>query len=81
LISKLSFHAIDWTALRSIVIDRRKPDHSPQWHRCGGEQDQAVPGHDVAIPVDVKARGGARGWLQRPKVSTMRIRPPQQGQG
>ena len=40
----------------------------------------AVPGHDGA-PVAAAARGGARGCIQRSKVSMTRMRPPQHGQG
>ena len=39
-----------------------------------------MPGHD-GISVAVRARGGARGCIQRSNVSMMRMRPPQQGQG
>ena|SRR5271154_5415171 len=58
----------------------RAPFHSQEPRGFDVEEDQAVPGHDGA-PVASAARGGARGWVQRSKVSMMRMRPPQQGQG
>jgi hypothetical protein len=62
------------------VRDGRTSDHSPERHGGDVEEDQAVPGHDD-VPVAAGARGGARGCIQRSKVSMMRMRPPQQGQG
>ena len=40
-----------------------------------------MPGHGVIIPVDAGEAGGARGCIQRWKVSMMIMRPPQHGQG
>ena len=40
-----------------------------------------MPGHGVVIPVDAGEAGGARGCIQRSKVSVMIMRPPQHGQG
>jgi hypothetical protein len=39
--------------------------------------NEPAPGHNGAPG----AAGGARGCIQRSKVSMMRMRPPQQGQG
>jgi hypothetical protein len=54
--------------------------HSLERQGFDVEEDQAVPGHDGA-PVAAEARGGARGCIQRSKVSMTRVCPPQQGQG
>ena len=54
---------------------------SPQ-HGCfGARAGQSVPGHGETSSAEYRARGGARGWLQRAKISTTIICPPQQGQG
>ena len=37
--------------------------------------------HDIAVPVLAWGDGGARGLPPRPKLSTMIMRPPQQGHG
>ena len=42
---------------------------------------EVVPGHVVTVPVGAGQTGGARGWLQRWKVSMMIMRPPQHGHG
>jgi hypothetical protein len=64
-----------------VGSEARASGRRPQRWRGGVRWRQAVPGHDGFIPVGVCACGGARGWLQRPKISMMRMRPPQQGQG
>jgi len=40
-----------------------------------------VPDHGGVIPVDAGGAGGARGCIQRWKISMMIMRPPQRGQG
>jgi len=70
----------DWTTFCSAVCERRTSGHSLERHGFDVEEDQAVPGHD-GVRVAAGARGGARGCIQRSKVSMMRMRPPQQGQG
>jgi hypothetical protein len=67
-------------AYRMVTDERHASGLSSERHGCDVDEDQAVPGHDGA-PVVAEAKGGARGCIQRSKVSMMRIRPPQQGQG
>src|SRR6202011_1101989 len=38
-------------------------------------------GHDIAVPTAASGDGGPRGAPSRSKVSTMIMRPPQQGHG
>ena len=38
-------------------------------------------GHDIAVPTPALRDGGPRGAPSRSKVSTMIMRPPQQGHG
>ena len=47
----------------------------------GTKKAEGVPGHACAVPVGAGAFGGARGCIQRPKVSTIVMRPPQHGHG
>ncbi len=69
---------------RACGIDRRcrrEFDGRPECQGCGGEQEHGVPGHAATVPVGLADRGGPRGGIHRSKVSMMRMRPPQQGQG
>ena len=59
--------------------DRRADGGRRNRGRCGARRAGAMPGHD-GVPVAAGAWGGARGCIQRSNVSTMRMRPPQQGQ-
>jgi hypothetical protein len=70
----------DWGASCSTALVGRALVHSLERRGFDEEKDQAVPGHDEA-PVAAEAWGGARGCVQRSKVSMMRMGPPQQGQG
>jgi hypothetical protein len=54
---------------------------SPRRGCCDVRRWPAVPGHGGIIPAGACAGGGARGWHHCPKLSMMRMRPPQQGQG
>jgi len=52
------------------------------WPLCAGDdlmELRAVPDHGVALPVGAAEAGGARGCIQRWKVSMMIMCPPQQG--
>ncbi len=70
----------DQRARRRGRGDGRAGCRLPKRHGDDMAWEQTVPGHD-GVPVAVGARGGARGCIQRSKVSMMRMRPPQQGHG
>lgn len=53
----------------------------PRCVRFGRLIGQAMPGHDTISPAGGVGCGGARGWHQRVKVSTMVMCPPQHGHG
>ena len=53
----------------------------PKPEGYGTKKAEGVPGHACAVPVGAGAFGGARGCIQRPKVSTIVMRPPQHGHG
>ena len=53
----------------------------PELDCCGMQRERAAPGHGSVFPVEAVFCGGARGCIQRPKVSMMIMRPPQHGQG
>ena len=63
-----------------VTGERHASGHSSERQGCDVEEAQAVPGHAGALVV-AEAWGGARGCIQRSKVSMIRMRPPQQGQG
>src|SRR5271168_568560 len=72
--------ARDVRAFSQCPGERRADDGRRKKGRCGASRAWAVPGHG-GVPVALGAWGGARGCIQRSKVSMMRMRPRQQGQG
>ncbi len=61
---------------------RQRERHRHRRHKTFGERcGQAMPGHGAVVPVAAVACGGARGWHQRSKVSTITMCPPQHGHG